>query len=567
MGRIWAGSLVAAVVLLTVVPVPVRAVDSPWLYGIHWYGDPSGGAVETMTGGKGIWSLEIVLPYSDYWWQAGGQLWQFQQMVARGHTIICRIEPNWGYAVPQPPNTPDLTQYLADVAATADVLKDVVHIWQIGNEMNLNGEWGGSVLTAANYVNNFKQIRSAIKSVASPLGEQIVLLGPVSPGGVISGVRHTAGTTYLSQMCALLTASDFDGFAMHAYAAPWNDVPTSRAELQTGYMQQLGIADYYSFHAKPVYITEWNRRVEDPNNPSDEAASALFLSGAFEDLDAWNRTPGNHPVRCACWFIYKNDPGWAQYSIEYLHSVGSGGSANDLWGAFQYACTFNYPSAVPSGDHAPLMAASSPPGVNVAPASVCVSTDSNNDPGATGEQAIDGIVASDHKWTSAGTTPPHWLQLDLGVERAVSGFIVRHAGAGGESNTFNTQLFQWQTADDAAGPWGVDTIVFNSSQLTLTARSYYVPRVTRHVRLYIVDAGIDFWARIPELEVYAIEPGDFDADGDVDLKDFAKFQACYRGPDVVQETAACLYAHFDADRDVDLDDYAGFAAALDGSVP
>jgi hypothetical protein len=32
--------------------------DSPWIYGIHWYGDPNGSVVESMSGGKGIWTLE-----------------------------------------------------------------------------------------------------------------------------------------------------------------------------------------------------------------------------------------------------------------------------------------------------------------------------------------------------------------------------------------------------------------------------------------------------------------------------------------------------------------------------
>ena len=81
-------------------------------------------------------------------------------------------------------------------------------IWQIGNEPNLYLEWDGDLLSAAAYVEMFVPIREAITSVSSPLGEQIVLLGPVSPGEVIGGVRHTAGNDYLGQMCDLLTADD-----------------------------------------------------------------------------------------------------------------------------------------------------------------------------------------------------------------------------------------------------------------------------------------------------------------------------------------------------------------------
>lgn len=542
---------------------PARGTDSQWLYGIHWYGDPNGGVVESMTGGKGIWSLEIVLPYSDPWWQAGGQLWKFQQVVARGHTIICRIEPNWGYAVPQPPDTPDLTQYLADLTATVQTLSDVVHIWQIGNEMNLYGEWGGDVLTATNYVNQFKQIRAAIKAVPSSLGEQIVLLGPVSPGEVQGGVRHTNGNVYLGQMCDLLTSADLDGFAIHSYAAPWYDATAARADFQAGYVSQLVVIDEKGFSDKPVYLTEWNRRVEAPTE-TNEPQSAQFLHGAFTDLNAWNQTAGAHPISTACWFIYDDSPGWEMYSILHLHGVGPGGADNDLWDAFQYACSLDYPTASPSGGGQLSMYVGTPPGANVAPASTGVTTDSDYGPEWTGAEAIDEVIDAGSKWTSAGGPPPHWLQLDLGAVRHLSGFVVRHAGAGGEASYFNTEAFQLQTASSAAGPWEIDANVSNSAQADVSARRYYAPRLVRHVRLYITDPGADNYARIPEFEVYEADPGDFDEDGDLDLRDFAMFQVCFTEDGVIQNEAACFFAHFDGDQDVDLTDFAGFESALTG---
>ncbi|MCP4246201.1 MAG: discoidin domain-containing protein [bacterium] len=564
--RLFGLLMLAALVVLAAIwmaPATAPADDSTWLYGIHWYGDTSGSVVEAMTGGKGIWTLEIVLPYSDPWWQAGGQLAKYQQIVARGHTIICRLHPNWGYAVPQPPNTPDLAQYLLDVTATANTLKDVVHVWQIGNEMNLNGEWGGAVLTAPDYVADFKQIRGAIKSAVSPLGEQMVLLGPVSPGGMIPGIRHTDGNVYLSQMCDLLTGNDLDGFSIHGYAGPWNNAAAARAEFQAGYVSQLAVIDQKGFAAQPVHMTEWNRRVE-PIDDYNEAQSAQFLHGAFTDLDAWNHTPGAHPISSACWFIYADDPNWTNYSILHLRGIGPGGSDNDLWDAFQYACTLDYPTVAPSGGGQALMYAATPPGTNVALASVGVVTDSNHDGNSTGDKAIDGVIDAGSKWASAGTSPPHWLQLDLGSAQGLSGLVVRHAGAGGEPDYFNTEAFQLQTAPSASGPWGIEDTVFNAAQSNSTARSYYVSRTARHVRLFITDPGIDAWARIPEFEVYAADPGDFNDDGDVDLGDFADFQACFGGTDVIRTEPACFFAHFDDDQDVDLDDLQGFLGVFTG---
>jgi lysophospholipase L1-like esterase len=54
---------------------------------------------------------------------------------------------------------------------------------------------------------------------------------------------------------------------------------------------------------------------------------------------------------------------------------------------------------------------------------------------------------------------------------------------------------------------------------------------------------------------------DLDADGDVDLRDFVRFQACFEpgGPPLLP---GCTCADFDGDEDVDLTDFAEFYAAL-----
>jgi len=534
------------------------ADDSPWLYGIHWYGEAAGSSVEEMTGGKGIWSLEIVETDSDVWWSAAWQRQQrFLDMVARGHTLIVRIERNWGETVPYPEH---LAEYLADVQAAAQTLADVCHIWQIGNEMNLYGEWGGNVLTPAAYVDMYRQIRAAIRAVPSPLGQQIVLLGPVSPGDAIPGIRHTEGNDYLGQMCDLLAPDDVDGFALHAYAAPWYDAATARAELQAGYMSQLAVLDSKGFAARPVHITEWNRRVE-PIDDYNESQSAQFLRGAFADLHAWNQRPGGHAVGSACWFIYAYDSGaWANYSIEYLHEIGPRGPDSDLWDAFQYACTLDLPTTQPAPIE-PATQAGTPAGTNIAPLATGVWTDSGD-----GRPAIDGVISSTSKWTSSGTPPPHWLQLDLGQEHLVTGFVVRHAGAGGEPAGFNTRTLHLETAPTASGPWQIDAVVFNQGSENVTARTYQAPRRLRHVRLFITDPGVDNYARIPEFEVYTPAlPGDYDGDGDVDFVDLMHLLFCMRGPEAAYDPGHfCVTGDLDGDLDVDLADFARMQAACTG---
>jgi hypothetical protein len=169
----WVRTTVAGVVVVWVMAAPAPAQQtSPWLYGLHWY--RTDGDVEALTVNKGVWLLETVMTW-DGGWSAPSQLSKFQVAALRGHTIICRLQPRWGWAVPLESEMPN---YLAEVAATADMLKNVCHIWQIGNEMNGLNEYGGQYLEPAVYVERFKQIRNAIRTVNSPLGEQMVLLGP-----------------------------------------------------------------------------------------------------------------------------------------------------------------------------------------------------------------------------------------------------------------------------------------------------------------------------------------------------------------------------------------------------
>ena len=77
--------------------------------------------------------------------------------------LIIRIQPSWEMVVPGPG---EMESFLVDVRATATRLADIAHIWQIGNEMQLEGGkyWDrtGETLTAELYVEKYKQIRNAI---------------------------------------------------------------------------------------------------------------------------------------------------------------------------------------------------------------------------------------------------------------------------------------------------------------------------------------------------------------------------------------------------------------------
>lgn len=60
-------------------------------------------------------------------------------------------------------------------------------------------------------------------------------------------------------------------------------------------------------------------------------------------------------------------------------------------------------------------------------------------------------------------------------------------------------------------------------------------------------------------------PGDMDLDGDVDMDDFGRFQACLSGAEVEQANPACARAKLDAGADVDGDDLAIFVGCMSGA--
>jgi PKD repeat protein len=139
---------------------------------------------------------------------------------------------------------------------------------------------------------------------------------------------------------------------------------------------------------------------------------------------------------------------------------------------------------------------------NVARGAVAWTASSSYNDQYGGDKAIDGVISQASKWTSDGQTAVSWLALDLGRSHEVTRLVVRHAGDAGELKAFNTQAFQLQAGTSLSGPWTTVASVDNGGQADVSTETLASPATTRFVRLYITDAGIDNYARIPELEVY-----------------------------------------------------------------
>ena len=115
-------------------------------------------------------------------------------------------------------------------------------------------------------------------------------------------------------------------------------------------------------------------------------------------------------------------------------------------------------------------------------------------------KAVNGSVTggTSDKWCSGGATK--FLQVDLGATHPISQFTVRHAGAGGESATWDTRDFDLQVSNDAS-TW---TTVVQARGNTADVTNHGVSTSGRYVRLNVITPTqtTDNAARIYELEVY-----------------------------------------------------------------
>jgi hypothetical protein len=117
------------------------------------------------------------------------------------------------------------------------------------------------------------------------------------------------------------------------------------------------------------------------------------------------------------------------------------------------------------------------------------------------EKAVNGSVSGgfSDRWCSVGTNK--WLQVDLGEIATITGFILRHAGAGGEDIGRNTWDYNIQLSSDGINWITAVNITHNSD--SITSHTIYASRA-RYARLNInVQASNgNVGARIYEFEVY-----------------------------------------------------------------
>ncbi|WNG55326.1 PKD domain-containing protein [Archangium gephyra] len=85
----------------------------------------------------------------------------------------------------------------------------------------------------------------------------------------------------------------------------------------------------------------------------------------------------------------------------------------------------------------------------------------------TPTKAVNGSVSGGTTDKFCSLTSPSWLQVDLGSVQTVSSFVVKHAGAGGESSTWNTKAFTIQTSSNGT-TWSTPVTVTNNTASSST---------------------------------------------------------------------------------------------------
>ena len=179
-----------------------------------------------------------------------------------------------------------------------------------------------------------------------------------------------------------------------------------------------------------------------------------------------------------------------------------------------------------------------------------VTADSSCTPTQGPEKAANGSFADglDDKWCSSGSAPA-W-QVDLGAVYDVNQFVIGHAGAGGESPSWNTRAYRIRISPDGVS-WSTPvTVATNTAAVTA---DNIAPAKARHVRLEVTtpQQAPGGAARIYDMQVYgtmwspcAVENGVCNVGGATNVRYGAGDTYVSR---IVSGSTACTSAAFGVD--------------------
>jgi PKD repeat protein len=249
--------------------------ESPYIFGMH---EPGGEGHMADKGRKG-WILFTEELGHDAGNSSGGN---YRPWADGGFGILVRLNHGYGTngTLPYERHYDAFAQRVANFVANAPGS----HIWVVGNEPNLAGEWpayegAAEPITPQRYASAFRRVRDRIKALPGHAGDQVLMAG-MSPA--------SSGFTYHTQTLAAIGAGNVDGFAIHCYTAG-----SDPARIQQEFRDYRRFLDATPTWARslPAYITE-----TDEGGPWTDANTG-WVKAAYAEIDAWNRTSGNQQVR------------------------------------------------------------------------------------------------------------------------------------------------------------------------------------------------------------------------------------------------------------------------------
>jgi cytolysin (calcineurin-like family phosphatase) len=131
------------------------------------------------------------------------------------------------------------------------------------------------------------------------------------------------------------------------------------------------------------------------------------------------------------------------------------------------------------------------------PATGSIACNANEGPA----KAVNGSTSGGNSDKFCSAVSPSFLQVDLTATYDVSSVVVKHAGAGGESTSYNTAAFNIQLSTDGS-TW---TTVATTPANTASTTTHVIPTTAaRYARLNVTDGagGPSTTTRIYELEVH-----------------------------------------------------------------
>lgn len=116
-------------------------------------------------------------------------------------------------------------------------------------------------------------------------------------------------------------------------------------------------------------------------------------------------------------------------------------------------------------------------------------------------KAVNGSTSGGNSDKFCSFAASKWLRVDLGASYPIRRFEIAHAGAGGESTSYNTRAFNLQVSANGTTWTTVATVTNNTASNT----THSVSTSGRHVRLNVTTPtqGTDAATRIYELGVFS----------------------------------------------------------------